>query len=162
EISSSESANAPMIFLNRYAPLTFNSIDLFEKNYKNSFTSNDLSIKNPAFNMQAQMSYKLSDQWTSQTVLSRSNAKTDGYYHYLWDDSNGDTFTRFITKLNGETITTDIQQNFIGDFKIGNFRNRIVAGLDYYNVNLADRSTGYVGNGQVSLLTGTDTGDLTQ
>ena len=162
EISSSESANAPMIFLNRYAPLTFNSIDLFEKNYKNSFTSNDLSIKNPAFNMQAQMSYKLSDQWTSQTVLSRSNAKTDGYYHYLWDDSNGDTFTRFITKLNGETITTDIQQNFIGDFKIGNFRNRIVAGLDYYKVNLADRSTGYVGNGQVSLLTGTDTGDLTQ
>lgn len=162
EITSRESVNAPMIFLNRYAPISFNSIDLFEQNYKKSFTSNELTIKNPSFAMQAQMLYKLSDEWTSQTVLSRSNAKTDGYYHYLWDDVNGDSFTRFITKLNGETVTTDIQQNFIGDFKIGDFRNRIVAGLDYYRSNILDSSTGYVANGQVFLTTGNDTGDLTQ
>jgi iron complex outermembrane receptor protein len=162
EITSRESANAPMLFLNRYGALSFHSMDLFEKNYKNSFTANDLSIKNPAFSMQAEMSYKLSDEWTSQTVLSRSNAKADGYYHYLWDDLNGDSFTRFITKLNAETITTDIQQNFIGDFKIGDFRNRIVAGLDYYQVKLSDGSTGYAADGQVSLSTSGDTGDLTQ
>lgn len=161
EITSRESANAPMIFLNRYETLTFNSMDLFEQNYRKSFTSNELTIKNPAFNMQAQMNYKLSDQWTSQTVFSRSNTKADGYYHYLWDDFNGDTFTRFITKVNAETVTSDIQQNFIGDFKIGNFRNRIVAGIDYYRAELSDMSNGYVDNGQVSLVTGNDTGDLT-
>lgn len=162
EFTNRNSANAPMIFLNRYAPLSFTSIDLFEKNYKKSFTSNDLTISNPAFSMQAQMFYKLSDAWTSQTVLSRSNAKTDGYYAYLWDSSNGDAFGRFISKVNGETLTTDIQQNFIGDFKIGNLRNRIVAGLDYFHSNITDGSTGWVANGTVTLSDSKDTGDLTR
>jgi iron complex outermembrane receptor protein len=43
---------------------------------------------------------------------------------------------------NTNFIATDIQQNFIGDFKIGKFRNRMVAGLDYYNnYNDFDRLT---------------------
>lgn len=33
EFSNRNSANAPMIFLSRYSPLSFNSIDLFEQNY---------------------------------------------------------------------------------------------------------------------------------
>jgi iron complex outermembrane recepter protein len=155
-------ANAPMFFLNRYAPLSFHSMDLFEESYKKSYTSNELSISNPSFNLQVQMIYKLSDQWTSQTVLSRSNTVTSGYYSYLWDSSNGDEFTRFISKRNGETFTTDIQQNFIGDFKIGKLRNRLVAGVDYFKSNILNGSTGYVGNGTISLVNQTDSGDLTQ
>lgn len=162
EFTNRNSANAPMIFLSRYAPLSFNSIELFERNYKKSFTSNELSISNPTFNLQAQMFYKLSDQWTSQTVLSRSNSSTSGYYSYLFDASNGNDFTRFISKRNGETLTTDIQQNFIGDFKIGNLRNRLVAGVDYYKSDLRNGSSGWVGNGTVSLRDGADTGDVTQ
>ncbi|MGX7668634.1 TonB-dependent siderophore receptor [Flavobacterium pedocola] len=156
EFTQRETANAPMIFLSRYAPLSFLSMDLFDKNYKNSFTSNQLSIKNPTFSLQGQMFYKLSESWTSQTVLSRSNSKTDGYYSYLWDAANGDEFTRYISKANGETYTTDIQQNFIGDFKIGNFRNRIVAGLDYFKANIMSGSPGWVDFGTISLVNGTD------
>ncbi|GAA4766831.1 MULTISPECIES: TonB-dependent siderophore receptor [Flavobacterium] len=162
EFTQSEAANAPMIFLSRYAPLSFNSMDLFKKNYKNSFNSNELTISNPTFNLQAQMFYKLSENWTSQTVLSRSNSKTNGYYSYLWDSANGDEFTRFISKANGETYATDIQQNFIGDFKIGSLRNRIIAGLDYYKSTITSASPGWVTNGTVSLVNGTDDGDLTQ
>jgi iron complex outermembrane receptor protein len=135
---------------------------LFEENYKKSYTSNELTMSNPTFNLQAQMNYKLSDQWTSQTVFSRSASKTDGYYSYLWDSSNGNEFTRYISKRNGQTLTTDIQQNFIGDFKIGNLRNRLVAGIDYYVSNVQNGSTGWLGNGIVSLKNQTDTGDLTQ
>jgi iron complex outermembrane receptor protein len=108
EILLRESANAPMVFLYRYAPLTFNSIDIFEKNFKNSFTGNDLTIKTPSFGFQAQALYKISNSCTSQTVISRSNTKTIGYYHYLWDFNDGDTFGRYISKRNGETNTTDI------------------------------------------------------
>lgn len=162
EFLNSEAANAPMIFLNRYAPLTFNSMDVFEKNYEKSFTSNDLAIRNPTIGVQAQALYKLGGGWTSQTVLSRSSAKTDGYYQYLWDDSNGDSFTRFISKRNGETISTDVQQNFIGDFKIGSLRNRLVVGLDYFKANILNSSSGWVADGTVSIGTGEDTGDLTQ
>lgn len=157
EFSSKNSANAPMIFLNRNVPLSFSSMELFEQNYKKSYNSNDLVMSNPSFNMQTQMFYKLSDQWTSQTVLSRSNTKTFGYYSYLWDGGNGDEFARFISKGNGQTNTTDIQQNFIGDFKIGNLRNRLVVGVDYFNSNIQSGSSGWVNGGTISLVNQTDT-----
>lgn len=162
EFTQKTAANAPMIFLSRYSPLSFNSMDLFEQNYKKSYTSNELTISNPTFNMQAQMLYKLSDQWTSQTVLSRSSSKTSGYYSYLWDSANGDQFTRFMSKRTGQTNATDIQQNFIGDFKIGKLRNRIVAGVDYLRSDLFNGGTGWLANGTISLINQTDDGDLTQ
>lgn len=162
EFYKNTSAKASMIFLSRYAPLSFDSMELFDKNYKKSFTSNDLTMNNNSFNMQMQALYKLSNNWTSQTVLSKSTTKTNGYYHYLWDSANGDEFTRFISKADGTFYTTDIQQNFIGDFKIGNMRNRMVAGLDYYNSRLINGGSGWVANGTVSLVNGTDTGVLTQ
>ncbi|WP_445454726.1 TonB-dependent siderophore receptor [Flavobacterium sp. 25HG05S-40] len=160
EFTNRTSANAPMIFLNRNVPLSFFSMDLFEKNYYNSFTTNELTMSNPTFNMQAQMFYKLSKQWTSQTVLSRSNAKTNGYYHYLYDVGNGDQFTRFISKANSQTQGTDIQQNFIGDFNIGKLRNRMVIGIDYLNLNQRNGNAGWLANGTVTLSTGIDTGVL--
>ena len=156
EFTQLESANAPMIFLNRNYTLSFNSIDLFEQNYKNSYTSNELTMNNPTFNLQAQMFYKLSNSWTSQTVLSRRNTKTDGYYHYLWDSANGDEFTRFISRANSQTQGTDIQQNFIGDFKIGNLRNRMVAGIDYLNTTQKNANMGWVGFGTISLVNQSD------
>ena len=162
EFSSGTSAIAPMLFLSRYSPISFSSMELFDNNYKNSFTSNQLTMSNPTFNMQAQMLYKLSENWNSQTVLSTSNTQTDGYYAYLWDSANGSDFTRFISYRNGDTSTTDIQQNFIGNFKIGNLKNRIVVGLEYYDSNINNGSSGYVADGTVSLADGSDTGDLTK
>jgi iron complex outermembrane recepter protein len=162
EFKNSESANAPMIFLNRYVPLVITSMELFDANYLKSFTSNDLTIKNPTFSIQAQAFYKLSDKWTSQTVLSRSQTKTNGYYHYLWDFGDGNTFGRYISKRNGETNTTDLQQNFIGDFNIGKMRNRLLVGVDFYQSQILNASTGWVGNGAVTLQDGNDSGDLTQ
>ena len=157
EFTNRTSANAPMVFLNRNVDLSFFSIDLFEKNYINSYTTNELTMSNPTFNMQAQMFYKLSKEWISQTVLSRSSAKTNGYYHYLYDVGNGDEFTRFISKANSQTQGTDIQQNFIGDFKIGNLRNRMVVGFDYLNLNQRNANAGWRGFGTVSLANQTDT-----
>lgn len=162
EFLASEAANAPMIFLNRYVPLAFDKIDPFEQNYERSFTSNDLTIRNPSFSIQAQALYKLSDSWTSQTVLSRSSTKSNGYHHSLWDLGDGDSFYRYISNRNGETQTTDIQQNFIGDFKIGSIRNRMVLGLDFFQSDILNSSSGWVGNGIVKLSDGSDSGYLTQ
>ena len=162
EILNLESVNAPMLFLNRNSPLTFNNIDVFKKNYYNSFTSNNLTIKNPTYNLQAQALYKISNKWISQTVLSTGSAKTEGYYSYLWDLSDGDTFSYLISNRNSETLTTDIQQNFIGDFNIGKLRNRVVIGLDYFNSGLRDNSTGWVSIGEVTLSDGNNTALLSQ
>lgn len=162
EFLQSESVNAPMTFLNRNSALKFDNIDPFRSNYERSFTGNDLSIRNPSYVIQAQAFYKISPNWTSQTVISRSATKTSGYYHYLFDDGDGDSFTRYISDRNGETVTTDIQQNFIGDFKLGNFRNRMVIGVDFYDQSIFNGSTGWVGNGTVKLSDGSDSGVLTQ
>lgn len=162
EFFESETVNAPMIFLNRYSALTFNSLESFRKNYNQSFTSNDLPINNPAYNLQMISSYQVSDTWTSQTILGRSNSKTTGYYQYLWDFSDGRTFGRYISRRNGETTTTTIQQNFIGDFTMAGIRNRVVVGADYLLLAIQNGSSGWVSNGTVTLDDGKDTGDLTR
>ncbi len=162
EFLSSESSNNPMIFLNRNAALSYNNIAVFNRAYTNSFNSNELTIKNPSLGLQAQALYKISDTWSSQTVVSRSNTKANGFYQYLWDLTDGENFARYISKRNSETNTTDIQQNFIGDFKIAGLRNRMLIGIDYYNSVLTDNSSAYVQNGTINIQTQEDTGILTQ
>lgn len=157
EIKTGESSNAPMIFLNRYAPLSFNSIGLFKDNYKNSYTSDDLTINNYSFNLQATANYKISDNWTSKTIISKSNTTSNGYYSYLWDQSNGGDFVRFIAKVGGETNTTGIQQNFNANFNIGNLKNKLLIGLDYFQRDFIQGGTAYVGYGTINLVNKTDT-----
>lgn len=162
EFQSSKAANAPMVFLSRYAPLSFDNIAVFKPYYNRSFTSNELSIDNPAFAIQAQGIYQINANWKTQTIVSRSNNQSKGNYHYLWDFSDGDSFGRYISKRNGETRITDIQQNFIGDVKWLGLRHRLLMGIDAYQSDIINASTGWVGNGVVSLSAGTDTGVLTQ
>ena len=157
EFYNGKSTNPTMLFLDRGAE-SVRVHNLHELGYNNrrSYTGNDLYVNTPAFNLQAQMNYKISSQWTSQTILSRSSAKSDGYYSYLYESTQyypavteGIVLARYLNKQNSETTGSDIQQNFIGDFKIGTMRNRIVAGLDYFNRNITDNGTGYIGNGSV-------------
>lgn len=170
EFLNNESTNATMLFLTRSFPLRVHNMNELGYDNKRSYTSNQLTIKTPSFNLQGQMFYKINDTWTSQTAVSRTSAKSEGYYSYLFDNTdqllpnsttrkyagidNGLVLDRFINYQNSTTLATDIQQNFIGDFKIGNLRNRIVAGIDYFNRQIIDNGTGYIQNGSVYI--GTD------
>ncbi|WP_339702341.1 TonB-dependent receptor [uncultured Marixanthomonas sp.] len=151
EITQAEQTNPTFLFLNRSAPSRARNLDELNYNNKLSFTSNALTLTNPSANYRVEMDYKLSDTWQSQTIISKSSTSTDGYYSYLFDYGilEGTTFSRLINKQNSRTNTTDIQQNFIGDFKIGNLRNRVVAGVDYFNSTVTDNSTGYAFYGNV-------------
>ncbi|HEY1195111.1 TonB-dependent receptor [Flavobacterium sp.] len=109
--------------------------------YKRTFMSNDLVYNTQMLNIFGQINYKISEEWTSQTIISRARSTIDGYITAI--NGLSDTTAR-VQVITGNTnfIATDIQQNFIGDFKIGKFRNRMVAGLDYYNnYNDFDRLT---------------------
>lgn len=144
EFMQEEKTNPAMLFLGRSTPLQFANLDELNYNPKLSLTSNDLSVENPRFNLQAQMNYKISDQWTSQTVLSRGVTRAEGYYSYLYDNENAlGEFSLWISDQQGHIITSDIQQNFIGDFRIGKLRNRVVAGIDIFSRNIIDNSTGF-------------------
>lgn len=105
--------------------------------YKQSLINNSLDIHNGINNVQAQIEYKISDKWKAQTNYLYS----EGFYkEFLWTtltmltDSTVARSTRNQTPETFGNIQT--QQNFIGDFTIGKFRNRVVIGLDYnYNYN---------------------------
>ncbi|MEX0779802.1 MAG: TonB-dependent receptor [Balneolales bacterium] len=159
EYYTSERTNPTMLFLNRSVPLAAENLEELNYNPSISYTSNELTIENPAFKLQGEMRYRLSDNWTSQTVLSRSSARSNGYYSYLWDiaDGNG-TYIRYINKQNATTLGTDIQQNITGDFHVAGLRNKLVAGLDYFEQSAINNSTGYIGYDEISLFDPTSTG----
>ncbi|MBV7530881.1 TonB-dependent receptor [Chitinophaga sp. sic0106] len=152
EILQEKRAVPPVFFhSDREHELDFKTIDELNLNVKESFTSNELVMKNPRFNVQAQMLYKLASNWTSQTVFSASNAKSDGLYTYIWDQDPGDKwFGQDFHIDNTTTKTFDIQQNFNGDFKIGSLRNRLLLGFDIFHRNVIDQGSGWATGRNVS------------
>lgn len=144
EFMQEEKTTPSMLFLGRDKPLQFANLADLNYNTKLSFYNNALPIKNPRFNLQALMNYKISSKWTSQTVFSRGTSKSKGYYSYIYDNEDGNRdFALWITNENSQTTTTDIQQNFIADFKIGSMRNRLVTGFDYFKRDVTFRGSGY-------------------
>lgn len=168
EFYDAESTNPTMLFVDRGAPLRANNLQELGYNNELSYTSNDLTVENPTFSLQGQMNYEISDEWTSQTVVSTGSAKALGNYSYLYETTQfyqgreevpgeitnldeGVVFSRYISNQNSTTLTNDIQQNFIGDFEIAGMRNRMVVGLDYFNRKVIDNNSGYIVNGNIYL-----------
>jgi iron complex outermembrane receptor protein len=112
-------------------------------NYNKAYINNSIDVKNGINNIQAQIEYKISDQWRSQTNYLYS---VGFYKHLYWTALNMINDSMYVRVARNQTPETfgniEVQQNFIGDFKIGGVRNRLVAGIDYnYNYNELYRAT---------------------
>jgi iron complex outermembrane receptor protein len=125
------------------AKVTARSLKDIPLAYKSSLINNGLDVSNGINNLQAQMEYQLSDKWKSQTNFLYS----EGFYKHLYWTTltliNDSSISRSVRNQTPETFgNIQLQQNFIGDFNIGSFRNRVVIGLDYnYNYNDLYRAT---------------------
>jgi len=109
--------------------------------YKKTFLSNELPYTTQLLNIFAQANYKISESWTSQTIVSRARSSISGYITALTGRTDSTIRPQVITGYT-QFIATNIQQNFIGDFKVAGLRNRLVVGLDFYNnYNDFDRVT---------------------
>lgn len=161
EYYAPERAVAPMIFLYRSSDVQFKDTRLFDAAYKRSFTSDELTISNPTFGLQAQALYNINSHWSSQTIVSSSIAGSDGYYTYLWNNQSSQLFTRYASKVNSTSSAINIQQNFNADHRFGTVRNRFLAGADFLQRNIVNNANPWVANGEVSLADGSDTGVLT-
>lgn len=151
EITQAEQTNPMFLFLNRSAPQASSNLSELGYNTKLSFTSNDLTLQNPTQNYRLEMDYKLNNNWRSQTLLSKSSTSTEGYYSYLFDFGvlQGDTFSRYISDQSANTHTTDVQQNFTGNFKFLDMRHKMVVGLDYFTTTESSQNTGFAFYGNV-------------
>ncbi|MFT4030842.1 MAG: TonB-dependent receptor [Siphonobacter sp.] len=125
-------------FYNFGAATTAKSFRDVPINYFESYSDRDLKSNADVMNVFAQASYKLSDQWTSQTFFSSGN--TNNKANYLFLTIAGDArLNRTIMYVPSTFGRTQIQQNFIGDFKIASLRNRMVVGVDYMTYKGRDR-----------------------
>jgi iron complex outermembrane recepter protein len=115
------------------ADATAHSVEELGIPYKLSFANNTVNYTGQQYNIFAQLKYKISDEWTSQTIVSRTRSSSEGYVVALTMLSN-ETLRQQVTNQDYPYYGTDIQQNFNGDFKIGKLRNRVVAGLDFYSL----------------------------
>lgn len=107
--------------------------------YYSSFASDNMPYNSETNNIIAQANYRIAPRWTSQTVVSRTGSSFDGYTSQLAGRS-ATTLRAQVTVGRYAYYSTDIQQNITGDFKIGTIRNRLLAGIDYYNYK-AERNT---------------------
>lgn len=144
ELSSTDQTNQTFLFLNRYAPLTFKNLAELNYDRNKSLTNNDVSIKNPTQNYRGEIAYKITDNWSSQTIIAGGNAKSQGYYTYLYN-LQANLFGLYAQNTDAETNTLALQQNFTGDIKFGDVRNRIVVGVDYLKSQTIDKSSGFRG-----------------
>ncbi|MEO6522015.1 MAG: TonB-dependent receptor [Mucilaginibacter sp.] len=99
--------------------------------YNRSFANNSLDYTSNQIDMYVLINYKLSDHWKSQTMFNKTFSTTKGFVTAL---SISDTaIKQQAIKEDYPYYITNLQQNFIGDFKIAGFRNRVVTGFEYYD-----------------------------
>ncbi|TCK82924.1 TonB-dependent receptor [Albibacterium bauzanense] len=149
ELSSVKSTGKQMLFF--YFPADelgiHNAKDL-NLDYKESYMGNGLEQKSRSTNFYGQINYKISDSFTSSTNFSSSHSYSDGFGSYFYlvpnyivtQDPADVGMSNYMTRADQSTkdskVTAfEVQQNFNGDFMIGNLRNRIVLGLDFYSTN---------------------------
>lgn len=113
--------------------ITLKSMKDLTDAHSRSFTSNNIGSPRDNFITSAEVIHKINDQWTSHTTYQRGQANENESIFLVLSYVNNNTVSRGIRPFDNFKITTDnIQQNFIGDFKIGDFRNRLVVGADYF------------------------------
>ncbi|HEY9047358.1 MAG TPA: TonB-dependent receptor, partial [Ohtaekwangia sp.] len=121
--------------------------DQLKVDYKRSYANEDLYQTSRNVNFFGQMDYKLSDTWRSQTNLTVTSSYSDGPSPYFYLLSNAsvtgnpnDIGADYISRNdqftdNSKDNVFEAQQNFIGEFSVGNMKNRLVAGLDFFYKN---------------------------
>lgn len=146
ELYNAENTSKPFIFF--YFPvseLNATTPDELGLDYNRSYSSNDISQISKSTNFFARADYEISGEWKSQTSFTSSYSFSDGpnaYFYvmpnqYVTGELTGaDWLVRADqSTANSEMTVKEVQQNFIGDFKLGNLRNRLVVGLNYFTQN---------------------------
>lgn len=154
EFNKLESAGSQFLYIYGSTPISqfgVSSADQVPIDYTSSFASKDMVKQGQNANVFAQMNYQISPNWKSQTNVSVTTSMSKGSspYYYLIPAAKVRTITggsataypdglyleRMVWDPNGTDLNAELQQNFIGDFKIAGIRNRLTAGLDYLHTN---------------------------
>lgn len=145
EFYNAEMTSPSVVFLNRTRQFVARTPGELDFNWKRSYTTNDLTMKTPTTNMRAIGTYKINNNWTSQTIISSNTRKSEGYYQYQFiRKATDDSLERNLTLQNTINTTLDLQQNFTGSFTTGAIKHRLLAGLDYVRTKVNNDNSPYI------------------
>jgi iron complex outermembrane receptor protein len=146
ELYQNKATNPLMVFLNRSRQLFARTPEALQFDFDKSYTANDVTFKNPTSNLRGNVVYRFNERWTSNTTVNLNNRKADGYFQYVMylQNSNDTLINRYAGKQNYTAKNINAQQNFIGDFHIGELRNRLLVGLDYLYQQTETHNSPYV------------------
>lgn len=136
ELNYGKNSGKPIFFfLGNVSALGTNRADGLDLDYRQTYSNGNLDQNSHSNNYYARVNYKINNQWSSQTDFSYSTSFSNGFYPYFYLIAK-DTISRNDQSTKNSTYSIlEVQQNFNGDFRIGNMRNRFVGGLDYFHQN---------------------------
>ncbi|MBT1685814.1 TonB-dependent receptor [Dawidia soli] len=109
-----------------------NSYDKLKINHERSLIDNSFVAKMYSNNIFMQAEYKLSEHWTSTTNYAWATGGYNNMYIFYMNWTSDTTVARTVGVHTPDKLgRKHLQQNFTGDFMIGNMRNRLVVGLDF-------------------------------
>jgi iron complex outermembrane receptor protein len=109
----------------------YNAKDI-KYDFKHSLMGSNIITETKSRNFFATVNYKISDSWTSQSVITSANNEANGPGAWLYLLPNN-MISRNYWGYEGSSNAIEFQQNFTGDFNIGSLRNRVVIGGDIYH-----------------------------
>jgi len=116
--------------LNKTSYRNFKDIPL---DFKTSLGGENIDAQLTSSNYFTQAKYKISKNWTSLTNIALGSNRIEHSNQIYPQWTSDTTFNRTISNYGPRIFTSvNMQQNFTGEFKIGPFRNRLLAGVDYY------------------------------
>lgn len=138
--------NASAVFLNRTRKFIAHNPDELQFNWNRSYTTKDITMKNPTLNARMQVHYKLAENWNSHTIISSNTRKSKGYYQYQFirKANTDDSLERNISRQNTVNTALDIQQNFTGTFNTGSIKHRVLLGLDFLQLKVDNDNSPYI------------------
>ncbi|QNL51675.1 TonB-dependent receptor [Olivibacter sp. SDN3] len=123
-------------FIRNTEVLDATTMDRVNLPYYRSLLSDDVTTPRQNINASAEIEYRISDHWTSRTsYLHNSTGESGSIFFvptYLRDEQ---IERRFRVFDNYQTNSDHLQQNFNGDFNIGNVNNRLVVGVDLFSTS---------------------------
>ncbi|WP_270090824.1 TonB-dependent receptor [Sphingobacterium sp. SYP-B4668] len=152
ELYQGKGTNPMMVFLNRSRQLNARTPDELQFDYNKSYTNNDVTFKNPTTNLRGNVVYRFHEQWVSNTTVNYNKRKSDGYFQYIMylNPQNDTLISRFAADQDYVGQSVNAQQNFVGDFQIGNMHNMLLVGVDYLFQQADTHNSPYVQVDQIN------------
>eukprot|EP01133_Synstelium_polycarpum_P011763 gene11763-13723_t len=109
--------------------------------YNRRFIGDGLYYRGTNNNFYTEINYQISRNWQSRTNFSHSRYAEKGPWGWIQLlTGNKELELRLIQREYENHNTINVQQNFTGELKIANLRNRILFGLDYLHYDLNSSS----------------------